>query len=224
MKLIQLMMFQHIHRSHANLDRHHNRYTEKRDRAKRRTLFRTIPFKSPMQRPKLFNKEIDPKVSPRHALKLGHLPSSVASNSNEHLGNRTNGRNTRQRQKEIGGGDPRMPARKVTEVELGYIDKHHMKREKGKGKGLTHKTKTVRNLRQPMYAEDAMQIMQGQLDRMKGKSDRTILITVLKETYDKIYQRVHKNGEGRKPIATPQQKQFADVRSRKIAIYEYIQN
>ena len=90
---------------------------------------------------------------------------------------------------------------------------------RGKGKGGTG-----RNLRQPMYAEDPMQIMQGQLDRMKDKSDRSMMVTVLKETYDKMYQRILKDGAGTRPGVTLQQKQFAETRAHKIAMYEYIQN
>ena len=47
---------------------------------------------------------------------------------------------------------------------------------------------------------------------------------ILKETYGKMFQRIFKDGAGMRPGVTQQQKQFAETRSHKIAMREYIQN
>ena len=47
---------------------------------------------------------------------------------------------------------------------------------------------------------------------------------ILKETYDKMFQRIFKDGAGMRPGVTLQQKQFAEKIAHKIAMREYIQN
>ena len=59
--------------------------------------------------------------------------------------------------------------------------------------------------------------------KMKDKSDRMIMVGVEKETYGMIFSRTIQNGESRNSRVTVQQKRFAEIRARKIAMCEYLQ-